>query len=216
MASIVFSTDFSEEDLRKINAQLQSQALLRPFEIYFDEPYDTIAFYLEHGTGPAQKREGPRSDGKRAYDRIGDWVHVKYGYKSFHDQKYQTNRLYKQIMAVGTPPHPFIKPAVDDVMNLEALQNIFRNGGGMKDVAELLIDTMGMYLEYNDSIRGVGGDSIVNHIRYRMLENNEAIAAQNENTPDDLMAEWDAMDSKNEAEYYSRLGEYRARLRRRR
>lgn len=208
MPDVDIVPEFTEETYKAIWERVIANPKLRPIHIRFDEPYDKIAFYLEHGTGPAApgKKEGPRSDGLTARQRIGAWVDVQYpelkGSEAAH------NEMYERIMRTGTPPHPSIRPAVEDVIESGEAGRILTGGGTTMDVADRIVEGIKRNLEMGDHVKfSVNSDSIVKHIHAVPFDDRE-MGQSSEVTFHDVLKDWKALDDKNYAEHQSRLAQY--------
>lgn len=208
MAEIKIVPIFDENTKASIIESVKKNDALRPFIIWFDPPYDEVAFYLEHGTGPAKKKESARADGKRAYDRIGDWVTVQFRYESKNRQRFLKNKMYNQIMKVGTPPHPFIRSAVAETFDSGDFKRILSEGGTTRDIAQLIVDRMVEHLDRDKRVKFSDGDSIVKHIHWSLLDPGEDYSDA-EITQKDILTEWEQMDEQRQAEYDARLAQYR-------
>lgn len=208
MAEISITPNFDEETQERIWQAVTADIRFQPFYIWFDEPYDEIAFYLEHGSGPAQKKEAPRSDGKKAFDRIGDWVAVQYKGEPRYKVKNLSYKMYDQIMKTGTAPLPFIRPAVDETFNSDDARKVFERNGDTADLAQLVIDRMVAHLHKNGSDKIVNGDSIVHHIHWS-LYNDDVELSDMANTTGDILDKWERMDDMNKVRHDSLLAQYR-------
>lgn len=203
-----------EETYQKIWERVKAHPRLRPMHIGFDEPYDEIAFWLEHGTGPAQpgKKDSPRADGKTARDRIGDWVDVKYAKLSKEERAAKREEMYERIMQTGTPPHPFIRPAFEDMYNEGNARKILESGGSTEDIARETVNLMIDYLRQNDSITySDGTTSIEQHIYYEPFKDGDeetAMSPYNQNT---ILTEWERLDDTMAGKHAQNLAAYRAR-----
>lgn len=187
----------------------------RPYRIGFSEPYDKVAFYLEHGTGPATpgKKEPPRSDGYTARDRIGAWVEKQYPDLSDSKMDAKKNEMYKQIMETGTPPHPFIRPAIEDIIESGRAKKIIEEGGTMRDITDEIIKRMGQLLREGDHIKySVNNDSIEKHI-YAVPYSDREFGQPSELSVYDVLKTWKEMDERSLAAHMSRLSEYRNKTR---
>lgn len=90
-----------------------------PLMVYVDAPY---AKYIEYGTGPSIYRDenGAYSRGKYISDaylaRLENWVRSKFGQTDKEDVRNVAYRIGMNIMRNGTKPHPFARPAMEDMI----------------------------------------------------------------------------------------------------
>ena len=218
MASIEIKPDLSEDDLKVIGDIVMKDERFRPFRIEFTPPYDKVAFFLEHGTGPAKvtKKEPARADGYTAKERIGAWTESRYRGLSKTDLRRKKEDLYHQIMESGTPPRPFIRPAVEDVLDYETLREIFEGGGGTKDIAQELLNRMTYYLALNKSLTAGGeGDSIVDHIKIVPFKMGEEPSSDRNVSVEEILTTWEALDDQNATRHSQYLAKYRSKKARR-
>ena len=185
----------------------------RPMHIFFDAPYDLVAFWLEHGTGPAQKgrKESPREDGKTAEQRIGDWTAKRNPGLTKKELKERKAEMYEQIMQTGTPPHPFIRPAAEDLYGTGRADEILSKEGTTTDLAQEFVNLMVDHLRDNRSITGAeGDDSIERHIHfepYRM----DSTEMPDISTGEEIFRDWEILDDMMRSKHAQNLAVYRNR-----
>ena len=140
---------------RIIEEACRKAGRLRTYNIIIDSDH---AAYVEFGTGPANTKD-PSFDqyGHSVKERIARWVDEKFGSELTAKQKHDMAfSVYKRIMQEGIPPAPFVRPAVDEVMNdPETLALIFNAGDtsdGMYRLAEYVVDRIKENLYKNGTV----------------------------------------------------------------
>lgn len=210
MPEIELAVEFPETTEELILEYVRKSGLYNPAAVVIDSP---VAFYLEHGTGPAQQREARREDGRNAYERIGAWTESRFKQYSGDRLERKKNAMYDKIMKVGTPPRPFIRPAIQDVLSDSSLVQdcLKRVPDGLAELAQAIVDRMLYYLvDINKSVSSDDVDSLFGKIyvdmKY-MQSDSEGLGAESQ-TLDDILKEWEALDNEMQNKYNTNLGNY--------
>lgn len=202
---------FDEGTYKAIWAEAMKDSRFRPYHIYFEPPYEDVAFWLEHGTGPAQKREAAREDGKTAKERIGDWTKMRHPGLSKKKLEKKKDDMYDQIMQTGTPPHPFIRPAAEDLYANGHAEKILAHGGSTEDLAQELVNLMVDYLRANGSVTGKeGDDSIEKHIVAEPFRD-ETVERPDISTAEEIFRDWETLDHLMWSKHAQNMAAYRSR-----
>ncbi len=113
------------------------------------------ALPMEFGTSPAKKRAslrgGPPS---KAWINIREWCRVRWGITDPRELDRRAGALYKRIMDNGLAPHPFIRPAMEEIR--EELLTLdgehWFNEHSVEDLAEYLAERMREILIEHDTV----------------------------------------------------------------
>lgn len=213
MSGVSMELVFDEGTYKAIWGAAMKNKRFRPYHIYFEKPYENVAFWIEHGTGPAEKgkKESAREDGKTARQRIGDWTAMRNPGLSKRKLAQKKKDMYEQIMQAGTPPHPFIRPAAEALYGEGHAGRILSQGGSTKDLAQEMVNLMLDYLRANGSLTGVeGDDSIKNHIRFEPYRE-DTTERPDISTGEEIFREWDMLDAYMLSKHAQNLAVYRNR-----
>ncbi len=152
-----------KEILRKLG--LKDDAL-RPASIVVSAPY---AAAMEFGTQPAS-RKGParihafrKSDGSVFYEEVSDSFWELYQWAQRHATRLEpydfARAVHSKIMKEGLKPHPYIRPALADLMD-EGVLKVLQERGSLHGMAEWVAERMRENLEdgIGDSARTDTGE----------------------------------------------------------
>ena len=214
MAQVDYVPIIDDKTYGEIWKRIIADPRYRPMHIIFEKPYDEIALWVEHGTGPARKGlskgSSIRNDGLDAKKRIGMWTERMYPGRTKDELDEMKNDMYERIMQAGTPPHPFIRPAIEDVIMSGEARRILENGGSTLDVVETIKRRMEHFLNEGNHVRySDGSDSIVRHIRIEPYTDFEETTTPY--TVDTVLKEWEALDETMASKHAQNLAAYRAR-----
>ncbi len=143
--------EFDEEKILR-SLGLKEDAL-RPASVTVSAPY---ASAMEFGTQPAS-RMGParihafrKSDGSVFYDEVSDSFWELYLWAQRHATQLEpydfARTVHSKIMKEGLKPHPYIRPALIDLMD-EGITDVLKERGSLYGVAEWVAERMAENLE---------------------------------------------------------------------
>ena len=137
----------SDETLEKtFEEYIEDMEQLQPVEIIATSSH---AMYLEYGSGPASKNssnKGNSADGLSVKQEIRKWVEVRFPTMGRTEKDKFAYNVYRKIMTKGTTPHPYMRPAIKDVLMSTDLENWLDEGKTVEDLGNRIADRMKEYL----------------------------------------------------------------------
>ncbi len=167
MPEVTVKTSVVELDEKEILRKLGlKDDALRPASIVVSAPY---AAAMEFGTQPAS-RKGParihafrKSDGSVFYEEVSDSFWELYQWAQRHATRLEpydfARAVHSKIMKEGLKPHPYIRPALADLMD-EGVLKVLQERGSLHGMAEWVAERMRENLEdgIGDSARTDTGE----------------------------------------------------------
>ena len=154
MSSVSFKVEINDEEFsRLLEDTLEDDERFQPYSVTVDSDH---AGYIEYGSPPLLDREKytppkTRSKGTNSelFENLKKWYKARNGGVWSNEDVYL---IYRKIMEKGTPPQPFIRPALYDLTReIQDGQSI--NGEmSFEALANWLKDRMIYYLEENHTI----------------------------------------------------------------
>ena len=151
-----FELDLMDSDAtleKTFDEILEDIEQLQPVDVIASSPH---AMYLEYGSGPVKgdaNTEG-RSDGLSTKEAIRKWAEVRFPTMSKSERERFAYNTYIKIMKKGTTPHPFMRPAVEDVLSSTDLESWVDDGKTTEELGERIATRMKEYLS-----NGLDGES---------------------------------------------------------
>ncbi len=167
MPEVTVKTSVVELDEKEILRKLGlKDDALKPASIVVSAPY---AAAMEFGTQPAS-RKGParihafrKSDGSVFYEEVSDSFWELYQWAQRHATRLEpydfARAVHSKIMKEGLKPHPYIRPALADLMD-EGVLKVLQERGSLHGMAEWVAERMRENLEdgIGDSARTDTGE----------------------------------------------------------
>ncbi len=167
MPEVTVKTSVVELDEKEILRKLGlKDDALKPASIVVSAPY---AAAMEFGTQPASRR-GParihafrKSDGSVFYEEVSDSFWELYQWAQRHATRLEpydfARAVHSKIMKEGLKPHPYIRPALADLMD-EGVLKVLQERGSLHGMAEWVAERMRENLEdgIGDSARTDTGE----------------------------------------------------------
>ena len=160
MANSLFK-EITEEQKEDVQNQLQDwfNQMFEPMSVIIDCPY---ALPVEYGTTPSTRKgepEGKVSDPETgqmvtpAKLRFREWIGKKEGLHG-KDRAEKGDAIYHTVMEEGSAPHPYIRPATEDMYHTVPEDAMGLTSEGQVNVAYafFLAKRMIHYLESNKSV----------------------------------------------------------------
>jgi hypothetical protein len=141
--------EFTAEAMRKVSEQYDQE-----WEIHWEMPYSE---WMEFGAGP----HGISQEGQ---DAILAWVQRKLGLKGDEAIK-AANAIMWKIRKKGAEAHPFVRPAIDEIVPKVA-GIMAKNRDGMRAVCEAIVTRSGELLaEHGNEDTG----ALASHVSVRRV-----------------------------------------------
>lgn len=143
----------NQQFLQALQRSLEETGRFQTYDVVVLSPH---ASYIEYGTNGATKKSAEvDAYGQSVKDVIDRWVILKFGTQFNKKQRREFSySVYKKIMQKGITAKPYIRPAIQNIMdNTELLNDVFATSNEpLKDIAILISDEMKDIVRFNDSI----------------------------------------------------------------
>ena len=142
MAGLYFQV--SAEELGKtvdsIIESIKDEERIKPIVVMADSPH---ASFLEYGTRGFIENPDKgyvSENGKSARESIEQWVDEKFTSLSKKEKKALSWSVYQKIMKYGIAPHPYLQPAMDQVLRSYKIRDWFEQGHTTWDLGQEIVE----------------------------------------------------------------------------